>query len=216
MFHQYIDLIQGKLLKGLPGKNAQSLMDPLFNRREELGLELNLNNKKPKDSAVLIFLYPDQTNSKPLSVLMKRPKDEKGKHAGQVSFPGGGFHTSDHDYTVTALREAEEEIGIKKEKVQIIGKLTPLFIPVSNYIVHPFIGYSMEKPSFILKSDEVESIIEFPLDLILNQASKSRINMYLRLANKNVDVPCYIIQDHCVWGATAMMIAELEMLLRRK
>ena len=168
----------------LPGEAAQYKMAPYGRLLKEEALKLNTN---PKLSAVLILLYPvkgakrkapptdrawrkehyPKSSARCNTVLILRTSDH-GVHSGQVSFPGGKKEESDRSLEDTALREAEEEIGIKKNDVKVIGPLSELYIPVSGFLVQPFVGYLNKKPLFYPDKNEVAKLIEVSLDLIMD------------------------------------------------
>jgi 8-oxo-dGTP pyrophosphatase MutT (NUDIX family) len=163
-----------------------------------------------RKSAVLILFYP--SGGKIMCALMKRPTDNS-VHSGQVSFPGGKFEQADIDLQTTALREAREEMGIISDDVEILGKLSPLFIPPSNFDVHPFVGFTKQRPKFILSKDEVEQLIEVEFELLLKPETLTHKNIVHR-TGKLVNVPCFYFDNHIIWGATAMIISELIWVIR--
>lgn len=158
-----------------------------------------------RKSAVLALLYPHRENHH--LVFMQRPV-YPGVHSGQVSFPGGRQEPEDLDLTVTALREAEEELGIPASQVHMIGSLTPLYIPPSNFMVYPQVGYMPIRPDFVPSEREVERVIEASLELLLDieirQESTIRLNQNLK-----IKAPAFIVEGFPIWGATAMMLNEL-------
>jgi len=167
---------------------------------------VKLEEKNPKPSSILILLYPENDILK--TVLIQR-HSYNGVHSGQISFPGGQREESDTDKIETALREASEEVGINPDKVKILGMLTNLYIAPSNYCVTPVVGFTDKLPEFVLQASEVKGIIQTPLfDFVKKETKKSKI---MKLANGMViDTPYYDIQGNVVWGATAMIISELE------
>src|ERR1051326_8062163 len=147
-----------EISKDLPGFSAQQLMAPLGRKPP---IEYLKENITPKNSAVLILIYPDENTFSPKLILIERADHEGRTHSGQIAFPGGRFEeNTDKDFMETALRETEEEIGIKRNLISIVGALTPLYIPVSNYMVHPFVGKAEIKPTFIIHDREVKGILE--------------------------------------------------------
>jgi 8-oxo-dGTP pyrophosphatase MutT (NUDIX family) len=201
--NHFIRSLREELQNDLPGTDHQYKMAP--------ALRINLQKDKArKKAAVLILLYP--SGGRIHTVLMQRT-DYPGAHGGQVSLPGGKKEERDLDCYSTALRESGEEIGIMPEKVEILGKLTDLFIPVSNILVCPVVGFYLEKPKFKLDPQEVKYIIETPIDhFLVPGIKKSKIRILLF---KKALVPYYHIDGHMVWGATAMIISEFEEVLRR-
>ena len=188
-------------LENLPGFEAQLKMAPITRLSD---LIKNPGGKPPRKSAVLILFYPD--NGRIKTVLMERAADNT-VHSLQISFPGGKFENGDNSLQQTAIREANEEIGIDPETIKILGPLTKLYIPPSNFDVLPFVGFTHQKPEFKTNS-EVKSILEVDLQTLMNPDT---------LINKTIEhrtggiftVPCYFVQDHIIWGATSMIISEL-------
>jgi len=164
-------------------------------------------NARP--SAVLCLLFP--VNGE-LNVLLMKRREDKTAHSGQVSFPGGSYEQSDADLKATALREAQEEVGIVSSEVDILGALTPLYIPVSNFNVYPYVGYALQRPVYNLSHNEVSYTIEVPLDLLLH-ADRKTVTDVISPAVPDVirQVRAYKLEDGTIiWGATAMIISELE------
>ena len=206
-FQTFIEKLTYRLQQPLPGEAAQFRMAP--ERRITMAEYVASEQVNPRLSAVLICLFPDNENI--CTWLMLRP-DEQGAHSGQVSFPGGRFESGDIDLQTTALREAHEEIGIDRAKIEVIGTLTDLYIPVSNNLVRPFIGFVKEKPALQKNDVEVKAIIETDISLILNPALK-QVATFTGLHNRSIRAPYYNIHGHKVWGATAMMLSELESII---
>jgi 8-oxo-dGTP pyrophosphatase MutT (NUDIX family) len=194
----------------LPGRDAQFRMAPDF--RQEDSLITHAENKA-KAAAVLMLLYPVQGLLH--TVFIQRPR-YNGVHSGQISFPGGRKEVFDRDHLDAALREAREEIGIEKEKVHILGNLSPLYIAPSNFLVQVFVGFYPNRPLFRLQSEEVVGILEVSLELLGKKEIIKKMPMCL--ANGRVaQTPYYDIGGAIVWGATAMMISEfLEICARNK
>jgi 8-oxo-dGTP pyrophosphatase MutT (NUDIX family) len=138
---------------------------------------------------------------------MKRT-EYPGVHSGQISFPGGGREPGDTDIVDTALRETEEEIGIKKESITTIGTLTDLYIPPSNFLVTPVIGYINERPVFHPDPEEVDEVVEVALEKIMDTNTKQEKEITI-FPDIKIKVPSYYTNGHVIWGATAMMLSEL-------
>jgi len=186
----------------LPGFLSHTKMIPK-SRLKELNHKNNIRNKEiitPKKSAVLILLYPK--NNKTQLVLMVRAKDNS-VHSEQVSFPGGKVEKLDVSIADTALREANEELGIIPSSVEIIGKLTKLYIPPSNFDVFPVVGITNTTPIFTA-NNEVKKIIETDINTLLKPTTVGNA-----VINNKFTSPCYYIDGEVVWGATAMILAEL-------
>ena len=201
-FSDFLIQIQKRLAQELPGSDSQLKMVPITRQIE---LEKRKNKSKPKESAVLILFYPYQNE---ISVAFIKRQSYDGVHSGQIAFPGGKREDYDTSLNQTALREAEEEIGIKQEKVKILGQLSSIYIPPSNFNVLPVIGSTNSRPDFKLDPLEVDDLIEITLSQLLNPENKQNKNI-LRPNQLRVNVPCYYIKDHIIWGATAMIISEL-------
>jgi 8-oxo-dGTP pyrophosphatase MutT (NUDIX family) len=159
---------------------------------------------------VLIALYP--LNGNVHTVLMKRP-DYIGAHSGQVSFPGGKKEPNDPDIVTTALREAQEEVAISPQDVQVLGQLTELYIPASNFLVHPVIGLLDHVPHLIPDAHEVERILLPNLAHFLRSDIVGEKVIPIR-ENLTVRAPYYDVEGQTVWGATAMIISEFAQVLR--
>jgi 8-oxo-dGTP pyrophosphatase MutT (NUDIX family) len=198
-FIDFTDTLRYQLTLPLPGELAHERMAANSRWRQT-----TKPNDRTRKSAVLILFYPYQASI--YLPLILRPKYD-GVHAGQMAFPGGRYERTDRDLVQTALREAQEEIGIRVSDVTVLGQLTELFIPPSNFYVLPVVGVMMAKPDFYPDPHEVDQVIEVPLDTIIDPAIVGRMDMTVR--GVEVDAPFYEIQNFRVWGATAMMISEL-------
>jgi len=189
------------MLSNLPGEDAHKIMSPPHRLKLK---EYQSPDKKPKLSSVLILLCI--TESDILIPLIRRNIYE-GPHSGQISFPGGKVEESDTDSIHTAIRETEEELGISSG-VEVIGTLTPLYIPISNYLVTPVLAVHKDIPAFIPDPAEVD---EIHLVNLKNLADPLAIGneTFSSSMGKNFDAPCFIIGNLIIWGATAMIISEL-------
>jgi len=167
-------------------------------------------NARP--SAVLSVLFPVEEELNLL--LIKRVADGKA-HSGQIGFPGGKQDSVDADLRATALREAQEEVGILSSNVDILGKLTPLYIPVSNFQVYPFVAYAQQKPEYNLSKSEVETVLEIPVRELFHVERKTVVNVTSPIMPEILrSVRAYKLQDgSIIWGATAMIISELETII---
>jgi 8-oxo-dGTP pyrophosphatase MutT (NUDIX family) len=192
----------------LPGETAQMAMVPLT-RKEALSEYPDLD--KIKLSAVLVLFYHDQQQVK--FVLIKRAT-YNGIHSGQIAFPGGQYEPTDPNLKTTALREAKEEVGINPEQVQILGELTKMYIPPSHFDVYPFVGFVTEKPDFKVDNTETKEVVEVKLEDFLNPASKTVKTIHHR-TGKDVEVPCFYLNNKIVWGATAMILSELLAVIKK-
>jgi 8-oxo-dGTP pyrophosphatase MutT (NUDIX family) len=160
-------------------------------------------------AAVLILLYPFQGSI--YTILMQRP-DYAGVHSGQISFPGGKKEPVDKNDIQTALREANEEVGVDPETINVIGTLTPLFIPVSNMIVTPVVGWTNERPDFKHQPGEVDFLIETDIRKFLDPLILKIKPFELR--GEKINVKYFDYEGHVIWGATAMILHELLTIIR--
>lgn len=201
MFERFIERVKKRLEQTLPGEDRQFLMAPLKRER----IRDITNDRNPRKSAVLILLYP--LEDKAMTVLIERPLYE-GIHSGQVAFPGGKFDEGDGELVNTALREAFEEIGVASNEISILGQLTEVYITPSNFMVTPFIGYMKTVPVFIPNLREVNKVITIDLEL-LNDISIRGIKTITHSSGFKFKTPYYDVEGLTVWGATAMIISEL-------
>lgn len=201
-FDRLIQLLERVLRSPLPGKSAQMIMSPFPIDRRRFETVLQNDHRK---SGVLILFYPDKNDA--YFPLIKRP-EYVGFHSGQVAFPGGKMEIGDKDIIQTALREAEEEIGVDRRQVQVLGRLSELYIPTSNFLVSPVIGFLEKQPDFIPEAKEVSRVIQTELPYLLKPEIKKRKILNLG-PNINLDTPYFEIDGEVVWGATAMILSEL-------
>ena len=183
----------------LPGPSAQNTMAP----RGSESYRIPSDDATP--AAVMILLYPNENEW--FYALMKRRNVRGDIHAGQISLPGGKYDESDLTFAECALRETEEELGIDRRKMKIIGKLTELYVFASNHLVHPFLGFLEEKPVFNPDNREVSRVIEVSLKDMFHPKTKKFIDIPLQEITLR-DVPYYDIDSEVVWGATAMILEE--------
>jgi len=192
--------------KGLPGYEAQQKMAPSLRDHSNKENDPNL----ARDSSVLILFY--QKGGQFFFPLIKRSIGDI-RHSGQISLPGGKFELSDKNLVDTAIRETEEELGLLGNKIHIIGPITGLYIPVSNFQVQPIVGYYDGLPQFKADSFEVNQIFETNISEIFKTDNKHET--VLRKNGFEIKAPYYDVKGHKLWGATAMIISELEELLKR-
>jgi len=202
----FIERLKAQLKKELPGQEAQFTMAPVGREKFAEISKLDLN---PKKSAVLILLYHFEDVFH--TVLIERSIYE-GVHSGQMAFPGGRHEDQDESLEHTALRETFEEIGIPISEIEIVGKLSDVYIIPSNYMVTPFIGILNGEPSFDLDSSEVQSAIKISLNDLRHENAKGKKEI-VQSNGLKIRTPCYEIEGFTIWGATAMMISELNAVL---
>ena len=192
----------------LPGESAHRKLAPLI-RINELN-EIDLSQRDPEEAGVMAVFYPDQLNETRLVLILR--KTYKGVHSNQVGFPGGRVEKEEKDLEDTALRETEEEVGIPQMEIEVLLKLTQLYIPPSNFMVQPYMGLLHTTPSMKPQESEVEEILEVKLSDFLNDENVITETLSTSYANE-IEVPAYKLNGHVVWGATGMMLSEIRELL---
>jgi 8-oxo-dGTP pyrophosphatase MutT (NUDIX family) len=204
---QIINNLKLVLQKNLPGQPAQQLMAP--STRPNIDLNA-VDTKAYKPSAVMILFCQDEDDTWFLPLTQRF--SYSGAHSGQISLPGGKFDKVDTNLEQTAIRECFEEIGIKNN-IEVIGRLTPLHIPVSGFIVEPYVGIYMKKqPEFKLQEREVKTMIKLRVSDLLNKNIIHRGSVDITNNNQglSIDAPYFFVENrYKVWGATAMILSEL-------
>ena len=206
-FKDFIDKIDGIKYTKLGGLKAQFKMAP------KLRLQYNQDKiaaNNPRKAAVLALFYPN--NTKETTLLLTQRASYKGTHSAQISFPGGKIEQDDENLAATALREAFEGVGVSSQSIEILRELTDVYIPPSNFLATPFIGFTPKRPDFTL-NHEVAQIIEIQLRDLLDDKYITTVNLTTSYM-KNIDVPCFKINNHIIWGATGMMLSEIKELLK--
>lgn len=173
---------------------------------------LNIDQKKPKQAAVLAVFYPGREEETRFVLILR--KTYKGVHSNQVGFPGGRVEKEDRDLQHTALRETEEEVGIPQYEVEVVKELTRLYIPPSNFWVHPFMGVMKKTPTLVPQEDEVEAVLEIKLEEFMSESCLTTETLSTSYA-KEIEVPAFLLNGHVVWGATAMMLSEMKDILKQ-
>jgi len=186
----------------LPGLDAQLRMAP----EPRIGWDPLKFPEGARDGAALLLLYPHDDH---LHIALTVRGDKLRNHTGQVSLPGGRVDQGE-TFEAAALREAQEEIGVEPSSVEILGRLTPLHIPVSGYLLHPIVGATTLRPAFQRAEWEVARIIEAPVAVLSDPAIIKREIRTRTVKGQPLDVsvPFYDIDGEKVWGATAMVLAE--------
>ncbi|MCX6295405.1 MAG: CoA pyrophosphatase [Bacteroidetes bacterium] len=208
MFRNFVCQLENRLNKDLPGKEAQFSMAPFARRRSN---SIPKENYDPRLSAVLILLFPEGDSIH--TILIQRPEYD-GVHSGQIAFPGGRFEESDLELKQTALREAFEEVGVLCEKINVIGNLSDIYIKASNFLVKPFVGVVSEKPNFIIDTYEVQKIISVDV-FSLNDKKRIGEKSIKHSDGYKIKTPYYEVEGLTVWGATAMIISELNVVVEQ-
>ena len=194
----------------LPGEASQFKMSPPF--RSELIKVYNGAKLKAKRAGVLALFYPDNQQRTKLALILR--KTYRGVHSAQIGFPGGRYEDKDKTLRQTAIRETFEEIGISMNLIEVIQRMTDIYIPPSNFYVQPFFAITKSTPIFKKQDSEVEAILEVAISELLDD--RFVIQESVMSSNGNlVDVPAYVFNGHIVWGATAMMLSEIKDLTRQ-
>ena len=203
-FSEFIKYIPKILNQQLPASQAHLKMAP-EGRPASMAPEY-YNKLHPRQSAILMLFYPK--HGKAHLVLIKR-NTYPGVHSSQISFPGGKAEPEDTDLAQTAIRETYEEIGVLPEEIDVVMPFSEIYIPPSNFLVFPYLGVSESELSFKPNKDEVDAIIELPLEVFLDDSIIISAPMQTSYA-QSMMVPAFKFEDHIVWGATAMIMSELK------
>jgi 8-oxo-dGTP pyrophosphatase MutT (NUDIX family) len=161
-----------------------------------------------RPASVLVLLYPVEGD---WWFVLTRRSEALPNHKGQISLPGGAREPGE-TLLQTAIRETCEEVGICADEVHLIGALTPLYVSVSDFEIHPFVGYLDERPHFTANPVEVAGLIEMPLDRLVDDSIKTQERWQFEEVER--DVPFYRYDGQVIWGATAIILSELEGRLR--
>lgn len=205
-WNEFVSWLRQRLTQPLPGYTAQQKM-------------MNINRPDgshapatARQSGVLILLYPKDADI--WLVVIERSADG-GVHSGQIALPGGKKEDSDADIIATALREAAEEVALNAHKVEVLGVLSSLYIPVSNFVVNPVIAICNEVPQLIPSEYEVARIWHLPLSSIFSR--KEMVHVQASGLRLTIHTIAYMMDDEkFIWGATAMILSELEVMLEER
>jgi 8-oxo-dGTP pyrophosphatase MutT (NUDIX family) len=202
----FADRLKHEISKGLPGTEVQWAL--ASSDRMIRGFP-RTPGPDSKEAAVMILLYP--VENKIHTAFIQRPEYD-GVHGGQISFPGGKKENSDPDLIYTAKREASEEVGVDPTGISVISTLTPLYIPVSNIMVTPVVGWMEKKPEFRHQEEEVVFIIEADIKTLINPSTIKTKPFEIR--GEMIDIKYFAYKDFVIWGATAMILNELFTIIR--
>lgn len=205
-FKEFQDCLERAKSLDLPGEEAQIELAPSTRLRLS---EIKLDHAKVRKAGVLALF--EKRNNQAQLILTSRT-EYPGTHGGQISFPGGGREKEDVDFIATAQRETLEEIGVDKSAYQMWGALSSLYIPPSNFLVYPFLAFADEALSFVPEEKEVAQIHSIPFDRFLDPAAIKVKPLKMR-SGFSLKTPLFEIDGLIIWGATAMMIAEIRRLL---
>jgi 8-oxo-dGTP pyrophosphatase MutT (NUDIX family) len=207
-FLRFLEILPKVAKVTLPGESAHAKMSPPERLAKMKAIDFSEIN--PKRAAVLMLVFP-KDNQATLALIERN--SYKGVHSSQIAFPGGKIESFDTSPLNTALRETEEEIGVPRGKVNIVCPFTEVYIPPSNFKVSPFLGYCNETPLFIPDPREVASMVDLPLSVLLDDQFTEMRRMATSYS-ESIDVPVLNVGPHAVWGATAMMLGELKVVLK--
>ena len=206
-----VDRINKSLLKGLPGEVAHIKLAPQHRKPASEYLSHVQNYK----TGCVVSLIVKNNNDEWCLLLMERVSHEKDVHSNQISFPGGKFEEDDETFFDAALRELREELGVNPELINLISPLTELYIPPSNFLVKPFLCFSNYQLTYNPNKSEVRSFMEIPLSFFLEESNVIQ-GGFKSARGYDVNAPFYEYNSHKIWGATAMMIAEIVDLLKEE
>lgn len=200
-FRSRIHRVERALAKELPGEAAKRRFWP---RKfpSEPGPDDSVSH-----AAVLVCLFPESDDKGPTALpLMERTAVHGDVHSGQISLPGGSFEAGE-DAVACALREAHEELGIRPDTLRVLGQLSPHWIPVSGYLVEPVVATCAERPRFIADDREVAAVIQTTIEQL--EDPQLRGTFQFERDSRRMEIPCWKLEEGTLWGATAMILAEL-------
>jgi 8-oxo-dGTP pyrophosphatase MutT (NUDIX family) len=203
LVHRLSEALEGPL----PGWKAQSKMTSRDRIRRKDHIEIPDGSKQ---AGVLLLLFPMMND---VGLVLMRRAEYNGVHSGQISFPGGKREKSDFSLEDTAIRETNEEIGVEGEDITCIGKLTDLYIPPSNFHVTPVVGYVVNEPRYIPDPEEVAEVLEIKISDLLEDTNYTMKE--IRVNEHSIMAPAFEIDNHTIWGATAMILSEFIDVIRR-
>ncbi len=200
-----ISIFKKLINNNLPGVEYQNKMSPIDDNKK-------YREPQPNHKVACVMALLHATNDELCITFIKRSSGHpEDKHAGQIGFPGGRKEDIDKTLVDCALRETEEEIGVLAGDIEILGALTPLYVFVSDFLVYPFIGWINHVPLYRKQQSEVAEILEITVSKLFDKDNK--MNKKLKLGEgKMMDVYGYKIEEEIIWGATAMIVSEIEKL----
>ncbi|OFY13919.1 MAG: hypothetical protein A2X11_09915 [Bacteroidetes bacterium GWE2_42_24] len=204
MNDHFVDSLRDSFARGLPGLSAQLRMSP---PSREILMQNPKHHHPPRKAAVLIALFESKNE---LHTLLITRNEYPGIHSGQIAFPGGKYEPADNSLIQTALRETHEEVGIAQEYIETIGCLTELYIPPSNFNVTPVVGVLRQLPNLLPDENEVSKINIISLKELFAPATRKLLQIDTPVGK--METPAYCPDGLIIWGATAMIISELQQL----
>ena len=192
--------------KPLPGPAAQYQMAHVLRK------QIPTPPPGVRHAGVLALFYPVPSQgiyNANLVFIQRSSREPRDRHAGQISFPGGSREAIDQDLAATATRETWEEIGVPVDEIEVLGALTELYIPVSNFLVAPYVGFIDHRPDFIRQESEVDAVLEIPFDSFFSPTARQLMDKELTSGMRLTKVPYWNVANQQIWGATAMITSEL-------
>ena len=208
-YQEFKHLLKKAEQRPLPGEEAQSELAPMG--RNSLS-EMKLDTDKVRKAGVLALFENHEEQAR---LILTSRSVYRGAHSGQISFPGGSVEAIDRNFEDTAKRETEEEIGVSADKYQMWGAISPLYIPPSNFLVHPYLAFSDESLEMIPEEKEVAAIHQIPFERFLAPNAISQPQIKLSNGFK-IKSPAFEVDGLLIWGATAMMIGEIRRMILRE
>lgn len=198
----FIQKLEKKLQQTLPGEPAQIKMahPARYQGRQVPPTAIQ--------AGVLALFFP-KNGQWNLVFIERVSHNQRDVHKGQISFPGGRFDEGDGSFSYTALREAQEEVGVDPRDITLLGELTDIYIPVSNFHVHPHVGFMEYTPVWQPQESEVAGILEIPFEHFLDPGHRKVMDLQINANFILPEVPYFDIDGRMLWGATAMMVSEL-------
>lgn len=203
--------IKSRLNSPLPGLKSHLKLAP-EHRADELAA-MNGNMSSARKSAVMILLFHDADK---LKVVYIRRSVYEGVHSGQIAFPGGRYEKTDADIQATAFRETEEEIGLPAGNIQLLARLSDIYVPPSNFLISVFAGYLSQRPVYKLQEREVDAILEIDVDDLCQPDVVQEKEFVVSSGKKSVKARYFRTPNADIWGASAMITAELLDLLHHE
>jgi 8-oxo-dGTP pyrophosphatase MutT (NUDIX family) len=208
-YPDFFDQLKKEIQLNLPGEQAHLAMSPTNRPLSSLALK---HTETIRESAVAVVLFREK---EVIHCYLTQRSDYDGKHGGQISFPGGKKDPTDIDLLETARRECFEEIGIAMHEGELLGELTEVFIPVSSFLVKPFVFFHTDKPTTFRNEREVAEIFTFPLVQLMNESIVKKMEINLPDGTIYRNIPYFEINSKKVWGATALILNELKTVLQK-
>jgi 8-oxo-dGTP pyrophosphatase MutT (NUDIX family) len=202
-FDEVVARLVEQLKAPLPGPAAHALLAPNPRRRWPDGFD----HASIRDAAALLLVFPIARRA---HIVLTLRADTLGRHGGQISLPGGAVDPGE-SIEHAAVREAHEEVGLPPADARVIGRLTPVDIPISGFRLHPVIAVADHRPAFNASANEVASVLEIALDELSDRSCL--VTRERQLNGTSLVIPAFHVAGHDIWGATAMVLGEFLSLL---